>query len=595
VTHAHRTRTETPARGGLGRIRDAIPRGTTLPEEQWKTRHRAILILLWAHVVGVPIFGLLTGGQVVHTLLESLPVAVGAVAATTHLLPRRLRAVAASLALLSASAILVHMSGGYIEMHFHFFVMVPVVALYHDWVPFGLAVGYVLLHHGIGGAIEPESVYNHPAALAAPWTWAGIHALFIAGICAICLITWRLNEVAMAHRSRAESEAREGLSVLAATLDATEDGILVVDNHGRIVTHNRRFAEMWRIPEDLLATGDDDRVLSSVLEQLSDPDGFLTKVRELYADPDAESYDELEFVDGRIFERYSHPHRVEGATAGRVWSFRDVTEARRNEHALIVARQRDRELVAELRSLDEAKGLLLTAVSHELRTPLTAIVGFAHVLETRIEDLSPEDQKAHLARLTRNTERLQELVLNLFDLDRISRGIMSARRRPTPVAPLAHSVIEHLELEGRPLAVEIQPGVVADIDRGMVERVLENLLMNAAKHTPLDSPITLRIRTADGQLEIAVEDRGPGVPPEAKESIFEPFQQGDHGRPHSPGTGIGLSLVERFAVLHGGRAWVEDRPGGGASFRVSLPLEEPQELSAEPDSTPVSSGARPRA
>jgi signal transduction histidine kinase len=100
---------------------------------------------------------------------------------------------------------------------------------------------------------------------------------------------------------------------------------------------------------------------------------------------------------------------------------------------------------------------------------------------------------------------------------------------------------------------------------------VENLLVNAAKHTPPGSPVGLRVDRAEGGVRITVEDRGKGVPDHLKESVFRPFERGPGKLAHAPGTGIGLSLVARFAELHGGRAWVEDRPGGGASFRVFLP------------------------
>ena len=129
-------------------------------------------------------------------------------------------------------------------------------------------------------------------------------------------------------RRRADREIEESLSLLRATLEATTEGILVVNENGKIVNFNRKFTEMWRLPESVLVSRDDNQALAWVLDQLKDPEKFIKKVKELYSQPESKSYDWLEFKDGRIFERYSQPQKIGGQTVGRVWSFRDVTDRR---------------------------------------------------------------------------------------------------------------------------------------------------------------------------------------------------------------------------------------------------------------------------
>ena len=192
--------------GGVRMLRRLLPEGGGLAPDVWRARHRGILVLLWAHAVAVPIFGLLRGFSLRYMVLESAIVPATALIAGGGSLGRAARTAAASAGLLSSSAILVHLSGGVIEMHFHFFVMVAVVALYQAWLPFLAAIAYVLVHHGLMGALDPNSVYNHAAAQNGPWKWAAIHAFFIAGTSATCLVTWRLNEMILAQRLRTDDE-----------------------------------------------------------------------------------------------------------------------------------------------------------------------------------------------------------------------------------------------------------------------------------------------------------------------------------------------------------------------------------------------------
>jgi PAS domain S-box-containing protein len=257
----------------------------------------------------------------------------------------------------------------------------------------------------------------------------------------------------------------------------------------------------------------------------------------------------------------------------------DVTERKRAEQALrrserkySDAFRREREAAQRLRALDEMKNTFLEAVSHDLRTPLTSILGSALTLERTELDLPRADAVDLVQRIAANARKLERLLSDLLDLDRLQRGIITPQRRSTDVEALVrHSVDEAVEHWKRPVALDVQP-ITASVDAAKVERILENLLSNAMRHTPEGTRVWVRAHAQEGGVLLIVEDEGPGVPEDLREAIFEPFRQVPGSRSeHAPGVGVGLSLVKRFAELHGGRVWMQEREGGGSSFRVFLP------------------------
>ena len=249
----------------------------------------------------------------------------------------------------------------------------------------------------------------------------------------------------------------------------------------------------------------------------------------------------------------------------------DVTERKEAQAQLERALAVEREATKQLRSLDEMKNTFLQAVSHDLRTPLAAILGLAITLERGDVQLDEADSRDLAHRIAGNARRLDRLVSNLLDLDRLSRGIVTPKLDETDVGALVGRITEESELVPRERLVTELPSIVQQVDIAKVERIVENLLANAVRHAPATSTIWVRVDPEPGGTVITVEDEGPGVPAELREVVFEPFRQGPNAPQHSPGVGVGLALVRRFAELQGGRAWVQDREGGGASFRVFLP------------------------
>ena len=391
-------------------------------------------------------------------------------------------------------------------------------------------------------------------------------------------------QMEIVERKQVGESLLQSISLLQATLESTADGILVVDRAGKIVSFNRRFAEMWRIPDDVLASGDDDQALAFVLDQLRDPDDFIAKVRDLYGRPEAESFDVLYFKDGHIFERYSRPQRIGDEVAGRVWSFRDVTERKEAEERV---RRQDRLA---------AVGQLASGIAHDFNNLLTGIIGYAQMLRRRAG--MPESAKVDLQRIEGEGQRAAHLIRQILDFSRKS-AIQPQYLDLVPFLKEATKFLQRTIPESIRIILDMRPvEYPINADPTQMQQVVTNLAVNARDAMPEGGELRFRLSRfvlKAGQdpplpemlpgewIELSVSDTGAGIPPDVRPHIFEPFFT---TKGVGKGTGLGLSQVYGIMMQHDGLIDVRSEVGEGTTFVLYLPVldmrkEMPGEEAAE--------------
>jgi two-component system sensor histidine kinase KdpD len=240
------------------------------------------------------------------------------------------------------------------------------------------------------------------------------------------------------------------------------------------------------------------------------------------------------------------------------------------ERALLA---REAEASALRAKTEEMRSSLLSAVSHDLRTPLAAITGAASTLRDDSARFSAEQRTDLLDTIAEEAERLERLVANLLDMTQVESGSLRVRREWVPLEETVGSALTRLEesLASRPVRVSLAPDLpLVSIDPVLFQQVLVNLLENAVKYTPAGSEIEIDGRATENAVVIEVRDRGPGIPPGDEARVFEKFYRGAHAR--VAGAGLGLAICKGVVEAHGGTIQVENRTGGGAAFRVTIPL-----------------------
>jgi len=246
----------------LGRLRALLPQGRMLPAHLLERRHRAIVAVLVAHIPGLIAFGLLRGYALGHMLFDVGPLFGLSALARTHRVPLRWRMVSACTGLITCSALLVHLWGGVIEAHFHFFVMIGLLTLYQEWVPFLLAIAYVVLHHGVMGVLQPASVYSNPEAAAHPWRWALIHGGFVLAASLTHIASWRTNEQQLLR------DPLTGLPSRLQFMSRLQGALARIERTGKQVAVLFIDLDRFKLVNDSLGHHAGDRLLLAVTERL---------------------------------------------------------------------------------------------------------------------------------------------------------------------------------------------------------------------------------------------------------------------------------------------------------------------------------------
>ncbi len=366
------------------------------------------------------------------------------------------------------------------------------------------------------------------------------------------------------EHNRADEELRSKEICLQGILEATADGILAIDEKGKIIKANRKFAELWNIPQSMITSGDDETLLNFVLDQLQDPDAFVKKVRSLYGTTESDM-ERLIFKDGRIFERNSAPLIQEGSNIGRVWSFRDITVKRKMEEDILRAQKL------------ESVGLLAGGIAHDFNNLLTAILGNISLAKM----LLPDDSKtqARLNEAEKASLRARDLTQQLLTF---AKGGAPVRRSASVSELIRETACFALSGSNVRCDFAISPDLpLADIDEGQISQVIHNLIINADQSMPVGGAIHIacdEVTVAESEvpplragryIRITVGDQGVGIPAEHLPRVFDPyFTTKEKGR------GLGLTGVYSIIRNHDGQISVSSEPGAGTTFIIHLPISD---------------------
>ena len=356
---------------------------------------------------------------------------------------------------------------------------------------------------------------------------------------------WRAKDSERENNGR--SIVGEAVARQDALFDSMIEGVLVLDETGRVQFANQGFAEMFSTVGMLRGKILLEAVRSHEFAAIVERAGREQRVED----------QEIQMPGDK--ERW---FKINAASV--------ISSDQRRLGTILVVHD-----ITQIKQLERTRQEFVANVSHELRTPLSHIKGYTETLLGGAKD-DPEVATRFLQTIERNVERLKLLIEDLLTISEIESGRVMLNLQPVPVRASVEKVFDDFRTRAAARAVTLvdeSEGLTARADQRRLEQVLTNLVDNAVKYGGNDSRVVVGARLSDGMVEMFVQDNGPGLPTESLERVFERFYRVDKARSRDQGgTGLGLSIVKHIVQSHGGRVWVESEPGKGAKFCFTLPL-----------------------
>lgn len=394
-------------------------------------------------------------------------------------------------------------------------------------------------------------------------------------------------------------EMRETLKfqrmLLSAQSEALMDGILTVDANRDVLYYNKRFIEIWGMPKEIILTGDDDQFLKYALNQVINPEAFISRINYLNENKEETSIDIVHLRNGRIYERYSSPVLNEhNEYLARLWFFHDITERKANESKLIdyqehleeEVKERTCQLTAardEAETANQAKTTFLSNMSHELRTPLNSVIGYSQLL-SQDESIKPTHRR-NLDIIHRSARHLLNLINTVLEISKIEAGAATLVLEDCNLNQLLIDVRDMLGIKAADKGLQFRlirtdtPNCIKT-DGFKLKQVLINIIDNAIKYTEKGS-VTLHVAKLNSfnnetQIEFIVKDTGTGIPESEINRIFLPFVQLD-SKITREGSGLGLAISKHYIDMMGGTLSVSSEPMKGSAFSFSLSVNSSSE------------------